>query len=218
MKVITFYSDSHKKIYENYFLNSYKEQLSRHKLITKKIDQISPSGEYESEGFDYVMLEKIKFIIESINILEDDLLVYSDCDVQFFGDIEFEMGDNDILFQNDYFEGNHCAGFFIAKQNEKVLDFFKEVEKKFTNNIDGKIHDQVIINRILSQGYDRINYSMLPPNKYWTVAFSTGGKPWNGQEITVPDDILVHHANFTVGIENKEFLLEKVKEFVKKRN
>jgi hypothetical protein len=211
MKIITFYSDSHLEIYNNYFLESYYKYLSGHKLISKKIEQISPTGEYESLGFDKAMLEKINLVIDNIDLTDSEPLVYADCDIQFFGDLDFEMGNDDIIFQNDFFPNNHCAGFFIAKQNQKVLDFFKTVKDRFIKSMDGKIHDQIIINYLFLEGYDKIKKSMLPSDKYWTVAFSTKGEPWNGQEIKIPDGLIVHHANFTVGIKNKLSLLEEVK-------
>jgi hypothetical protein len=211
MKIITFYSDSHLRIYNDYFLESYKKYLSHHRLISKKIEQISPTGEYESIGFDKSMLEKINLIIDNIDLTDSEPLVYADCDIQFFGDLDFEMGNDDIIFQNDFFPNNHCAGFFIAKQNLKVLDFFKTVKDRFIKSMDGKIHDQIIINYLFLEGYDKIKKSMLPSDKYWTVAFSTKGEPWNGQEIKIPDELIVHHANFTVGIKNKLSLLEEVK-------
>jgi hypothetical protein len=214
MKILTFYSDSHLDMYNNYFLSSYKKYLSGHKLISKKIDQMSPTGEYESPGFDYTMLEKIRLIIENIDTSDDSLLVYSDCDVQFFRELEFEMGDNDILFQNDYFPENYCAGFFAARQNEKVLKFFREVHNRLVNSMDGRIHDQTVICSLFSEGYNGIKKGMLPFNKYWTSAFSTNGKPWVGQDLVVPGEIIAHHANFTVGIKNKIFLLEKVKNII----
>lgn len=218
MKIITFYSDSHFEMYNKFFLESYNKYLSHHKLIAKKIEQISPTGEYESEGFDKAMLEKIKLIIDNIDLSDEEPLVYADCDVQFFRDLEFEMGENDILFQNDYFINNYCAGFFIAKQNKEVLNFFITVKEKFIQSMNGKIHDQNIINDLFREGYDKIKKSMLPNEKYWTVAFSTKGKGWNGQKIDVPSEIILHHANFTVGVNNKLMLLEEVRRIKKVKN
>ena len=40
MKIITFYSDSHYEMYNDYFLSSYNKHLSEHKLIAKKIEHI----------------------------------------------------------------------------------------------------------------------------------------------------------------------------------
>lgn len=212
MKIITFYSDTHYSIYSGFFLDSYKKYLSHHELISKKVSQISPTGEYESEGFDLMMLEKVNLILENIDLLDDNPFLYTDCDVQFFGNLEFEIDNYDILFQNDFTSNNHCAGFFIAKQNQKVFDFFYEVKKRLMNSIGSKTHDQTIINNLFEEGYDKISKNMLPYKKYWTVAFSTNGAIWSGQEILVPDEIIAHHANFTIGINNKLELLKRVKE------
>lgn len=210
MKIITFYSDSHYEMYNDFFLESYNKHLREHTLITKKIEQISQTGEYESSGFDNVMLEKIKFIIENIDLNDPSLLVYADCDVQFFNNFKIDLGDNDILFQNDY--NSYCAGFFVTKQTQNVLDFFLDVKQRFINLMNGIIHDQVVINLMFSEGYNHIKKDFLPSDKFWTVAFSTNGYHWNGQDINVPDDIVMHHANFTIGISNKIKLLKLVKE------
>jgi hypothetical protein len=214
MKLITFYSDSHKDIYENYFLKSYNEHLSNYKLIATKIEQYSPTGQYESEGFDVTVLQKINLIIENIDLSDNETLIYSDCDVQFFGDINYDIGENDIMFQNDYYDNNYCMGFFIAKQNQAVLDFFIKVRDTFIASMDGVIHDQTTVNRLFKDGYDGVKKDMLPSDRYWTVAFSTNGEIWVGQKINLPPNIAVHHANFTYGVKNKILLLEEVKKFI----
>ena len=209
MKLLTFYSDSHKQMYERYFLKSFNKHLGHYELHPKRIGQISHTGEYESQGFDLTMLQKIEMIITSIDINEQPF-IYADCDVQFFGDVAHDLGDYDILFQQDYFPDNYCAGFFIAKQSEKVLQFFLDVRSAFVEQMNGTIHDQTIINQMIRSGYP-IKAGMLPVDKYWTAAFATGGSIWSGQKISVPKGIVMHHANFTVGVDNKVALLEQVK-------
>jgi hypothetical protein len=229
MKLITFYSESHSNLYQ-IFYESYKTFLFQIPLKVKKIDQLSPTGEFSSLGFDKTMMEKIDWIIENIDVNSQEYLIFSDCDVQFFGDISVDMQDKDILFQDDYGmwdfswfpdgkQGkskfpNYCAGFFICKQSEKVKKFFYDVKRNFTNHMNGYLHDQTIINKMISEGYD-INHGKLNSDKFWTVAFSINGNIWNGQDISVPKSILVHHANYTVGIENKIKLLNLVKEKLK---
>jgi hypothetical protein len=211
-KLITFYSNSHKEIYD-IFYNSYcKYLINDYNLSTLNIDQMSPTGEYESEGFDLTMLKKVEWIIENINTNDSDILVFADCDIQFFQNIEEDLGEFDIKFQEDI--GSYCAGFFICKQNQKVLDFFKYVHETLKLNLDGKIHDQTIINHLLhNKIFTDINVGLLDKNKYWTVANSNGGQVWNGETINyVPKEIVMHHANFTVGIKNKLQLLNRIKE------
>jgi hypothetical protein len=210
-KIITFYSDSHKEIYDMFYKSYCKYLQDTFQLKVKKIEQVSPTGEYETEGFDLAMLEKIEWIIENIDLNDNNWMVFSDCDVQFFKNIEENLGEYDILFQEDI--GSYCAGFFICKQNQKVLDFFKYVYETLKLNLNGKIHDQTVINYLLlNKLFTNIEAGLLNRNKYWTVANSNGGRVWNGEEINnVPNDIIMHHANFTVGINNKINLLNKIK-------
>lgn len=214
MKFLTFYTDSHKEIYENFFLDSYKKYLSNtHILIPYKLQQISKTGIYETSGFDLTMLEKVRIIKQNIELGSSDLLVYSDCDVQFFDNFDVDLGEYDILFQDDHSpkDTGYCAGFFIAKQNQSVLDFFDVVEKELSSNLDGIIHDQTIISKLIREGYDKIIYGKLPTNEFWTIANSTNGEVWIGQDFSVPPQIIMHHANWTVGLSNKISLLQKVK-------
>ena len=135
-KILTFYSDTHKILYEDYFLKSYTKHLSKDfKLLEKKIDQISVSGDFASFGFDLTMMEKIKWILDNIDLEDDGYLVFADCDIQFFRNLEFDLDSFDILFQHDFYDKNYCAGFFICRQNEKVLNFFKMV---YEDNLFGK--------------------------------------------------------------------------------
>jgi hypothetical protein len=225
IKLITFYSESHQILY-NYFLESFNKFLSEdYYLLVKKINQLSQTGHYGSRGFDLTMVEKINWIIENIDEYSDEVMVFSDCDVQFFDKLIFNIEDFDILFQNDYSNfdfswfpdgkkgiGNTsvCAGFFICKQNTIVKNFFIEVRNVLINNINGFLHDQFVINKLLNENY-KIQYGFLNNNLYWTVAFATNGKVWSGEHFEIPNTIIVHHANWTVGLDNKINLLKLVK-------
>jgi hypothetical protein len=226
MKIITFYSDSHKSLYD-IFVKSFNDNLSsKHTLLTKKINQISPSGEYNSKGFDLAMVEKLIWIIDNIDVNDSSPMVFTDCDVQFFRDLEFDISEHDILFQHDYhnnfnyswFPGetnklgqypNYCAGFFICRQSEKVKKFFQDVKDNLIKNLNGTLHDQTMMNKMINDGYD-LNHGILDSNLYWTVGFSTNGEVWNGQDINVPN-IIMHHANFTIGVNNKIKLMSLVR-------
>jgi hypothetical protein len=211
-KILTFYSDTHKILYEDYFLKSYKKHLSNDfKLLEKKIEQISPSGDFASFGFDLTMLEKIKWILENIDLEDEGYLVFADCDIQFFGNLEFDLRSHDILFQHDYYDRNYCAGFFVCKQNEKVLNFFNMVYDEFKASMNGKIDDQYVINNILKNRTLDLSSGFLPSDKYWTVAFSTNGNVWSNQPVTCPKTVIMHHANFTIGVDNKIALMDIVK-------
>ena len=174
------------------------------------------------------MVEKIIWIIDNIDINDSSPMVFTDCDVQFFRDLEFDISEHDILFQHDYhnnfnyswFPGetnklgqypNYCAGFFICRQSEKVKKFFQDVKDNLIKNLNGTLHDQTMMNKMIIDGYD-LNHGILDSNLYWTVGFSTNGEVWNGQDINVPNSIIMHHANFTIGINNKTKLMSLVRD------
>ncbi|CAG7581509.1 MAG: hypothetical protein SLAVMIC_00877 [uncultured marine phage] len=214
MKLLTFYSDSHEDLYKEFFLSSYNEHLKdSFELKAKHVTQHSQSGDYGSDGFSETMLEKINHIIESINPEENEPLVFADCDIQFFGDfkedIVKQLGDMDIKFQNDVV--CRCAGFFVCQQTDKVLTFFENIKKILIKNMRPGVDDQVVINSALQQNlFPNLNHGMLD-NKYFTVAMVTGAQQWTGQDFTIPPNILTHHGNWTVGMNNKIKVMNYVK-------
>jgi len=215
-KILTFYSESHKEIYNNFFTPSYEKYLTKKfNLISEFIPQVCKTGDFASEGFDLAMLKKVEIILSNINTKEDGKFVFSDCDVQFFGDIDIDCNDYDIFFQKDYFDDARCAGFFICKQNKKVKTFFELVYKNLKDSLNGKIDDQYIINKLINNQSD-IKHSFLPTEKYWTIGNYTKGKVWDCSEFEVPNSIVMHHANFTIGTKNKIELMSKVKDKIYK--
>jgi hypothetical protein len=223
-QLLTFYSDSHKEFYEDYFLKTFNQHLQKEfKLNTLYIDQLSSDGAFGSSGFEETMLLKIKHIINNIDIESSDNLVYADCDIQFFKrikeDLYEELGDYDIKFQDDI--TCLCAGFFICKQTPNVINFFKNVLKTLQNNMEnGKLKnglsDQIIINNFYRNKSQKIKIGKLPL-KYFTVASSeVGPQQWTGQEFSIPPNIILHHANWTVGYKNKIKLLNYIKNKIKK--
>ncbi len=212
MKLLTFYSDSHEEMYTNYFLDSYNKYLTQSfELIPNKIDQICVSGDYGSDGFSNAMLEKINHIINNIDITDKELLVFADCDIQFFTDfskeITDELGDYDIKFQSDV--TCICAGFFVCQQSQTVLDFFKLVQNTLKSVMNQKVDDQQVINHIIHK--HPIKWALLS-NKFFTVVMATGPKQWNGEDFELKEAIYTQHANWTVGLKNKYKLLDMARE------
>jgi hypothetical protein len=60
-----------------------------------------------------------------------------------------------------------------------------------------------------------LQISLLPPTFFGGGTFS--GKTWKqGDKIPVPPNPIMHHANFTVGVENKVAQLKYVRDIVTK--
>lgn len=212
MKLYTFYSDSHLELYENFFIKSFKENSMEKSfdLISLKVDQKSSTGDFNSDGFNSTMVDKVEIILQAINDNWGEPFMFCDCDIQFLRDFKQDilsyLDDKiDLYAQSD--AGTICAGFLMVKANKISKKFIEKIIKetpKFSN-------DQVCMNYYKNH----IRYKLLPEDKYFTIASANNAKVWNGEEnFQVPSGILVHHANYTIGISNKKKLMELVKKNV----
>lgn len=209
-KLLTIYSDSHKKMFNDFFLSSFNKYLSNdYILLSKEIPQVCMTGKYNSSGFFEAMLKKIQWIIENFEINDNEEMVFADCDIQFFQSLKYSLN-SDFLFQWDF--NNYCAGFMIFKQSKKVLNFFKNIEKLVSLNL---FNDQYAINILLNVSYD-ISKEKLPIDTYWSIGNFNKGRVWDKEEFLCNKKIIMHHANFTVGVNNKILMLEKMKTLQKK--
>jgi hypothetical protein len=204
MKLYTLVTRSHRKLYRDFFLPSLPEE-DGFELVTTEYRQIGP-GSIGDYGWAETMAEKIRLIQQAIRDNRDHPFVWSDCDVQFFKPVKALLLDAvaevDLAAQRDG-EDALCAGFFICHANDttKVLfDLIAETLPQF-----GHMYDQEALNRYRN----RFEWCFLP-DTFYTVYQSVGG-PWEGGPFSVPEDIVMHHANWTVGVKRKVKLLSQVR-------
>jgi hypothetical protein len=209
MKIYTFYSDSHKYLYD-IFIESLRDSNPEIDVVTDILDQ-EGSGSFMENGWESTMDKKLDQIIRACEIGET--FIHSDSDVIFLKDIKeeilLELGDSDIAFQDDG-EVGLCMGFFICKPNPKIISLFKKV-KEILPEFQG--HDQNAINSII-KNYG-VNYKKLS-HRFFNYG-QTRHKIWNGEDFEVPKNVLVFHANWTIGIENKLKLISLVKQQINNR-
>ena len=205
MKLYTFYTDSHQSMYEEVFLPSLIP--NEYELIAKKFDQHCPSGDFDSEGWDITMRNKAELILQAIEDNWGEVFVYVDCDVQFFQPtkdyIIESMGNADLICQNDMH--SYCAGFVAVRANEKTQELYKKVIADTPKCGD----DQRALNGVLRRERRIVKVKKFD-NRIFTIAMAERAI-WHGKEVTVPNNLLAHHANWTVGIENKLKLMEMVR-------
>jgi hypothetical protein len=219
MKLYTFYSDSHKEIYEDYFLKSFNDcGLNKSfELDVTRIEQRGIGG-WGSEGFNESMIDKVKILQRASQENYGKHFVFSDCDVQFFGDFKedilgYTSDELDMIAQSD--EGAICAGFFIAKGSEKLERFFNLIRHE-TPKLIGKADDQAAINEHCHQ----ISHALLPTDKYFNISSEWelkrtligGHKGWEaGKPCNLPKNMLIHHANWTEGVHNKMKMMSYIR-------
>lgn len=214
-KILVVFSESHETLYENFFYPSYEKFLSKDfDLIVKKVSQKCATGNFGDPGFDMTTLDRIKFVFDTIDIEDNNILFISDVDVQFFKNIDLDFikeKDIDIWFQREHLSNYACAGMYMIKQNINTKRFFETVCETIDQS-DGK-DDQHAINSLKDSGI--IKYDFLNRDLYWNVSVDTRCDVWiEGKYIKPPKDMVAHHANWTIGVNNKIALMNLVKNIV----
>lgn len=203
MKLYTIYTESHKEMYERYFLKTLPDEFE---LVSLEIPQ-ECTGDFYSNGWDKTCYRKVELFLKVCEENMGSTFVFSDVDIQFFGKIKDvlveELGDHDIACQND--TGNvYCSGFFICKANERTLNMFRAMIENYA------FEDQATLNNHI-----HMVKSKFLSEKFFTIGHLLGG--WQGQDFEMPYEILMHHSNWVIGVETKIRLMDKVREENEKR-
>lgn len=213
MKLLTCYTPSHKVFFDQFVLTNPPDGIE---LIVEMFPQECPSGEFAEEGWNATTARKFEFLIRHMNEMkEGEIFTFSDVDVQFFDTLtEYAhraCSKVDIAFQNDYY-GHACTGFFFCRNTEQTRHFFEHALLIIKDHRD----DQAAVNHILATHPIDFTYGLLP-NQFFT--FGSFYNHWNGEtDFPVPDDIVMHHANWVKGIDKKLELLRVVRNIYNKKN
>lgn len=237
MKVHVSYSDTHESFLHDFFLKTFpfEEGVS---LIIRKIPQRCPAGSLFSKGWRDQMIEKQRFINRSIDYSKHgEILVFCDVDISFYGgirdDLKESLKERDICFMKDHNSDTvgRCGGFFVLKSSEKIKNFFREVlerlEKHTDENVSFQTSEQSTINNLLVERED-ISWAFLPERYYTHGLYTQGIKDWSEKDqshlwwenkdqeerrnVYLPDDLLVHHANWCRSPDSKKDLLTFIRE------
>ena len=157
--------------------------------------------------------------------------------------IEKELTGHDIVMQRNQQDPHlggctFCTGFFASKVSEQIVYLWKEVYR-FMKTQDIFMDDQKAFNYLIKPGlykslgvnvrpatkakyflktkfiFSRIKINCLP-EAYFTPGLLCLNKMWRpGMSFTVPPGIILHHANWTVGLENKIAQLRYVRDLVR---
>jgi len=218
-KVYTVYSETHDTLFRQWFLGTMQDNFE---VIARRIDQTCPAGSFMSEGWTSAVSQKIPLILEAIDAhTENGFFIFSDADVQWFGPVEGRirrlLAENpqvDIFFQADASKhgggiGNVCTGFFVCKGNIRTRAFWTLVGERMRWHGKG---DQAAAQEIIRSNVIRGLQVGYLPDQFWGPG--TGeARPlrWQpGMFLDPPTDLLVHHANWTVGVRQKIAQLEYI--------
>lgn len=207
-KLLVFHTPSHDNMFNKYFKTSFDKYLKdEFELVVARGEQICESATFKNSKWSESVAEKVKFVYEFIKNDKSDFFVFSDVDVEFFSPIKKhlveELGDMDIAFQNDS-KNVLCSGFFICKNNRRIRFFFETM----MYNYDLDRGDQDHYNFFLKK--TNVKYKFLS-NRFFSIWRTNDRVSWDKkQNIIFPEyKINMLHANWAIGVEDKEKLLEE---------
>jgi hypothetical protein len=211
-KIYTHYSESHSHLYNDFFKPSLRKIYSKEELPIKVLNhaQTTQNGTFMTNGWLDSMEFKLNVILTAIEENFEDWFIFADCDIQFFkpflNDLKNELTDVDIVCQEDC--KSLCAGFFACKGNISTKKLFTTIKQTFRY----LVNDQVALN----EHKHLVKYKLLDNKKYFTIGnfFDNidGTHNWDNQtNIVPPKEILLHHANYVKGVDNKIKLLNLIR-------
>ena len=211
--IYTFYTDTHKIFLDNWFMKTIKE---KDKVHVEKFEQECLTGVFGSNGWRKAMLKKVNYIRECLT--QPDPFFYLDCDIQFFDSFYddymkiMENNNLDVLGQHDS-NRSVCCGFMLIRPSDKMRKLWDKVYEEMKR--DTYKCDQAGFNNIHHQY--KLNFMFLGQDCF-SIWMTNGIRVWKpSHEIKLPNiKLKTHHANFTVGIENKIKLMEVVKKTYEK--
>ncbi len=219
MKLYALYTPSHTILKDEWFLPSLQDNFD---LAIEFHEQTCSSASFMNVGWTRTTIKKIELIIQAIEENWGKVFIFSDVDIQFFAPIQKKIEKlikgKDMVIQKNQPNGQLCSGFFACRANEKTLQLWKDAYEIMLNNKE--ISDQAALNKCLRGKYKANKYNVV-----WdylpAIFFGAGtltGHGWKPKrKLPVPKNIVLHHANWTRGIENKIAQLTYVRKIVEER-
>jgi MoaA/NifB/PqqE/SkfB family radical SAM enzyme len=208
MKLISTYTESHRRLKDEWFLPSLQDnyELSIFHCVTQG------PGNYMEAGWSEAVSFKSQVIIETIKENWGGVFVYADVDIEFFKPTENilrkSIEDKDIVCQLDDPSGTLSTGFFVLRANDLTLKLWEDVRKAVAT----ERRDQHAFNRLVRR-MDGLRASYLPSRFFGTGTFHPILRQ-AGARFLIPNSPIMFHANWTIGVENKIDLLRRAKSIV----
>jgi len=223
MKIVTLYSPSHTRMYEEYFLPSFPKDR---RLDLKTVQAPQLAGEkptFNDPNWKSFMYIKAKLLWdELLSIPENAVYGFLDVDIinvnNFYDYILDEIEGVDFICQSDspspHFL-NCCTGVIFFKNTENTRNLLKATNvflEKFNNEQEALTFFAGNCKKY--EELQHLKFKLLPFDRAFTYG-SISGTVWNGEDIgfDIPDKdkLLWVHGNYAHH-EHKEKLLDLFKE------
>lgn len=208
MKLFCYYTPTHKNMFDS-FLKKSCDLFQEHEVVSHlDDDQLSEDGSFYSKGFHETVVKKMDFILSSNPWDDTEYMIFSDADVIFTApsqDYLLEQASgHDMVFQSD--QTTYNSGFFVFRNSHMVKTMFEAAVRVK----DQHFGDQLCINAALQEV--PVKCKAFDKNIF-NISFYTNGGLWDNEStIHFPKHMKVYHANFIVGVQNKEKALQKAYE------
>jgi hypothetical protein len=222
MKFLTFFTTSHKILFDEYFEKSFKNNFKDCELITKNFEkQHCESASYHQRGWGETQRNKLNFVIEEASKFPGEIFVFCDADIVFIKnfkeDIISKLQTYELVCQRSYSKNNisennrriikhsMCSGFYAFISNKNNLDFLKLVRDSIVDDVRA---DQYYFNLYK----DLINFDLLG-DEYPNIGLFTDGKVADKNLSFDKETISKHnliHCNWTSNFKEKYDLMKKV--------
>ena len=207
------FTPSHRVLKENYFVPTLPPDVELHLRSVES----AGAGFYHDESWRRAIIWKVELILEAIEEHFGEAFAYSDVDAQFFGSFaewfHRALAHHDVVFQPDAPGPALCAGFFFCRANEATRLLWQRVLEQVRATA-AREDDQAVVQRI-GRDVPGLRIACLPPIFYGGGTMTA--RSWNpGNKLLLPRGLLMHHANFTLGVQNKINQLEHVRELVQR--
>lgn len=207
--ILTFYTDTHEVLFKRHFLPSLQLAVG-HRLVVARLPQ-KGIGVYCETGWRESMMAKLDMLIEYCK--RGHPFAYADCDLHWYrptSELSAYMLDCDLATQHD---GNNilCAGFMLVVNPAKVLPFFLSAYERMESAVNIS-SDQGVMNDLLQSPdwHEKMRIKLLP-DEFWTFGLQNTKQNWEPKnQLIPPQNIFIHHANWTKGITNKILMLDLV--------
>lgn len=206
MHWLTTYSATHRKLFE--WFVSHLPMRPGDTLSAAHVHQLCESGTYLETGWKAQITRKVEAFLELISgVPPSGTIACLDVDITVFRHFEDDViekmkkSGTEYAFQDDG-AGGIGAGFMLFARRDVavgVLDLIK-------SRLPEADSEQPALNQVIG----RSNAILLPSSIVWTYGLHGSGLWEPGITPRSPRGIAAHHANWTIGLENKMMLLRAV--------
>jgi hypothetical protein len=219
---ITFYTESHKQIFEEIFLPTFSKTFGDNNILIKKYykEQLCDTAQYYDRGWKNTQIEKIQFTLSTLKQLPDgNIFIFCDADICFKENfIEFlkeELYGYDMVAQKSFstmYDHNFCSGFYAGVKNQNTVTFLTNILNSLRESLEENRHaDQYFFNEHSSI----LRIKPLPSSFLSLGKFSESAVIKTDYEIDTflekkkCKQATLLHANFIKGVSRKYRTLQK---------